>query len=194
MISTSIHNVKKTAAVVFAGIAIAISLTACGTGGEQTGGADGLAVDNQEAAFTDWRIKFDACLKDQGVEVQSLQTSMNSGDSESDGGSGTGGGETGAATLDMSGVDMDEFQKAYDSCLDKVGEPPVDPNMPSPEEMNEQMLAFAKCMRDAGYDFPDPEPVSGNGVAPAMRLGGDDVDPAVMEKCSSDAGMGGNSK
>ena len=44
-----------------------------------------------------------------------------------------------------------------------------DPNATIPPEHVEQMLAFAKCMRDHGVDFPDPQ-FSGGGMS--VQIGG----------------------
>jgi len=41
------------------------------------------------------------------------------------------------------------------------------------------MLAYARCMRDNGVDFPDPQPVSGSGGAQVIPI---DLGSAVFEK------------
>ena len=53
----------------------------------------------------------------------------------------------------------------------------------------EQLLAFAACMRDQGIDFPDPEFTEGG-----VSMGGDTGDPefqAASDACGGTPGKGG---
>ncbi len=50
---------------------------------------------------------------------------------------------------------------AMEACGDLLAalQPEIDPEQQA--EQNEQLLAFAECMRREGVDFPDPDPVRG---------------------------------
>lgn len=69
--------------------------------------------------------------------------------------------------LNLTNVNMDAFNKAYGGCIDEIGDIPIDPNMPTEEEIFESHLKFAGCMREAGYDYPDPVKGAG-GMTPAF--------------------------
>jgi hypothetical protein len=84
---------------------------------------------------------------------------------------------------------MEAYGAASKICSEKLGEMPTPPGMPSPEEMQKGMLAFAKCMREAGYDYPDPE-VSKDGAISMQAMAMDELDPQVMEDCSKESDMG----
>lgn len=67
------------------------------------------------------------------------------------------------------------------------GEPPS-------EDFNDAALEYARCMRDKGFDVPDPEIINGDGGA-EIRLGtGDGIDPddeefrAAEEACVDELG------
>lgn len=80
--------------------------------------------------MADWQTKLNDCLAAEGVDPNRKR--------QPNGGS----------------------QAAYTKCYAEVGPPPqVDgPPRPSREESLKMDLAFAKCMREAGYDYPDPDP------------------------------------
>ena len=84
-------------------------------------------------------------------------------------------------------IDMKQYEAASKVCTKKLGEMPIPPGMPSPEEMQESMLKFAKCMREAGYDYPDPEVSKGGGIS-IQAMPADEYDPAVMDSCSEESG------
>jgi hypothetical protein len=51
---------------------------------------------------------------------------------------------------------------------------------------HEQQLKFAKCMRDNGYDMPDPEPATGGVVVAGKAVSpGDTAFAAAFEQCRS---------
>lgn len=158
------------------GIGLLIALSACAP--TSSDGPD-LASGDSQAEYDDWSLEFGECMKEEGVDV-----SMSAGTSSSAETS-----EDSATTLDLGEMDLEAMEAAHETCIEKVGEPPVQPGMPDSEEMNEAMLAFAACMREAGYDFPDPE-ISGDGGVVAMQaMPADDIDPAVMEACNEEAGF-----
>jgi hypothetical protein len=67
-------------------------------------------------------------------------------------------------------IDSDAFRKARNACGSPFGS--ADPPALSDEQreqLQETMLAFAKCMREHGVDMPDPDFSGGGGV---FRVGG----------------------
>lgn len=88
---------------------------------------------------------------------------------------------------------FEEAQKACNYLLENVT-----PNL-SPEdqsELQDQLLAYAKCMRDHGIDFPDPQ-ITESGTGFGVLVGGDGgvdpSDPAFQEAqkaCGSEVGGG----
>ncbi|GAA1726839.1 hypothetical protein GCM10009809_23200 [Isoptericola hypogeus] len=161
------------AALALAGIGLATVLAACSQNPEPAT-ADPVA-DSQEQSFDDWQLAYNDCMKDQGVD---LSGSGSETDVE---------GSMQGFDDDSASVDMDEVNAAGKICEEKVGPSPVQADEPDFDELNQSMLDFAACMREAGHDFPDPE-MSADG---AMELGEqpDDVDPEVAAACSEEAGV-----
>ena len=98
------------------------------------------------------------------------------------------GGMTGS--VDLSKYDMVAFDKAYAKCAETIGDPPVDENQPTEQEMFDFQLVFASCMREAGYDYPDPvkgQPVSTGAFGP-------ETDGDVVDKCTNKASGQENGK
>ncbi|OJX97934.1 MAG: hypothetical protein BGO96_13610 [Micrococcales bacterium 73-15] len=152
-----------------AALALTGLLTSCAA--DQSAQEDAeLDTSNEQTDFDDWNRDFTACMADQGVDLPS------------------GSGGDGVTMLDPGEVDMDELLSAQQTCYDQVGEPPASPDDPGVEEQNEAELAFAKCMRDAGYDFPDPGS-SGSGTTTTTLEG--EVDPQDIMTCREAAGLGG---
>ncbi|WP_130506362.1 hypothetical protein [Microterricola gilva] len=150
-----------------AGAVLLLGLTACAPAADS--GAE-LKTDDYETSVVDWRQKFDDCMLDAGFDLNQ----------ENADGSPTN-------TIDTSQFDMAEFDKAYAACTEKVGEPPVDESLPTEEELFDSQLAFATCMREFGYDYPDP--VKGNGgMTPAL---GPEVNPDDIDACSAKAEQAG---
>ena len=85
---------------------------------------------------------------------------------------------------DENGVDVDA---AVQQCTDEVGVAPEGDPADTDEMYTEQLLTYAKCMREAGYDVPDPNP--NNGGIVVQPNGGPDADPADVERCIEEAGL-----
>lgn len=163
-------------AVAVAGIALMSGalLTACassgGSGDAATGGG-GVSNATFEQEMTAWTEKFDACMRDEGIDVP--ERSPNE-------------------MLDLSslGIDGETYQAASTTCTKKVGQPPVDPTVPSPDELYKMQLAFAKCMREAGYEWDDPAPPSDDGMAGTAAIEAGEYDEKTLDACSVTAGFG----
>lgn len=145
-------------AAVAASAVVALGLAACAPASDSSE----LKTDaSLEASIADWRIQMDDCMLAAGFDLT------------------TGGDDASSNPIDTSQFDMEEFDKAYTSCIDQVGEPPVDESLPTEEEMFESQLIFAKCMREAGYDYPDPAKGAG-GMMPAF---GPETNPDDLDSC-----------
>jgi hypothetical protein len=59
------------------------------------------------------------------------------------------------ANLNLQGLNREALAKAMEACQDKAPEG----LLPQPnQEQAEKWRQFAQCMRDSGYDIPDPDP------------------------------------
>jgi hypothetical protein len=158
-----------------AALALAGLLAACGSDGDGSGGSDDVASvsgddsdeqaqgdDQAEEELLDWV----ECMRDEGIDIPD-PTRDEDGNLVIDGpGIRLGGGDSeGSTSSDDEGADGDEPSvdpEDMDAAMEKCGEPPaLGPNDISEEdrqEMEENALAFAECMRDEGIeDFPDPD-------------------------------------
>ena len=127
-------------------------------------------------------LEFAACMRDSGIDMDDPQFGVSGGRF----GFGPGGEDVPAFDLQSS-----EFQNAMETCgsfLESM-RPDLDPEEEA--ERAEERLEMAQCMRDRGWDFPDPDP--GSGFGPRMLEGGLDFgDPALREDitaCQSDLGI-----
>jgi hypothetical protein len=141
-------------------LALVLVLAACGSGSTTAGvatleGADGAAADattttqaggvDQEQAMLD----FASCMRDNGVDMQDPTV-------DADGNvqfGGFGGGQ------DSSDADREKIRTAMEACRDLLqgvslgrGGGNFDPT-----QLEDTMLQYAQCMRDNGYDMPDPD-------------------------------------
>jgi hypothetical protein len=152
------------------------------------GGSTKVSQRERDAAFR----KFTECMRDHGVEMQDPEV-------------GDDGSFTISAQADTqagTGPADPDFQAANEACqkyLDGVinGGDREAPSAAEIEKIQRQALKFARCMRAAGFDFPDPQFQSGSGGGGMVMIGGpgesiDPTDPAVqaaMTKCQKAAGM-----
>ncbi len=172
--------------------ALALTTAACGGGKDDGSGVaslsgsssttekvrpagGGTAASGVSAEFEDAMVAFAKCMRENGVDFPDP---------------GSGGGL-------MIGPDSDidpqspEFKAAEAECKPILDE--AEKSMPKPSEeemakMRDQMLAFAKCMRGEGIDFPDPEFGEGGRMKAPV---GDHDDPdfkKAEEKCSKENG------
>lgn len=154
-------NIKPTSMLrrTLAGLGTALLLVGMAACAPGTANDGELKSEGNQLTPEQWRIDIDDCMTKAGFD-------MGSGDS--------------SEPLNLSNVDMDEFDKAYGGCIDEIGDIPIDPNMPTEDEIFESQLKFAACMREAGYDHPDP--VKGDGGLSGAF--GPETDYEVVEKCS----------
>lgn len=117
-----------------------------------------------------WQHEFDRCMKGKGVNTEGGGIPVNPDGSPLE--------------PDENGVDVDA---AVQQCTDEVGVAPEGDPADTDELYTEQLLTYAKCMREAGYDVPDPNP--NNGGIVVQPNGGPDADPADVERCNEEAGL-----
>lgn len=159
MIVSKTRRTLRASATLLVGSTLLLGLSACGTA---TSGDTALKEDSN-LTIEQWRADIDGCMLGAGFDI---------------GGSG---GDGPSGSVDISKFDMEAFDKAYATCIKKIGDAPVDENQPTEDEMFEVQLVFAKCMRDAGYDYPDP---AKGAMSPAF---GPETDPKVLDACSEKA-------
>jgi hypothetical protein len=115
-----------------------------------------------EDAFLDYA----RCMREHGIDMPDPDTTGGPGivkfgavASSADGGS----------SADMSNPGLSKFEDADKACRDLLGD--VGPQTMDPkqqQEMQDQALAFSRCMREHGIDMPDPT-FSGQGAV-TMKL------------------------
>lgn len=142
--------------------ALGLLAAACGSGESSEGIAslqDGAAAEESsstttaasadpEQAFLD----FAACMREHGVDMPDPEISS------------AGGGfafgitvEGGPAEGGPSSAELDQMMAANEACQHFLEGVVQEFERPDMSEMQDQMLAFAQCMRDHGVDMPDPE-------------------------------------
>ncbi|WP_285037999.1 hypothetical protein [Plantibacter sp. lyk4-40-MEA-4] len=120
-------------------LALMLGLTACsGSAEAPSSGASPSTADSYAEAFDDYTISLAGCLRDQGFDVPDPEPGT-------------------AITLDGG----EAMNTAYDACADELGPPPVNPDQPSKAEISDELRLRAQCLRDQGFDVPDPD---ANGV------------------------------
>lgn len=172
-----------------AGLALAVT-AACGgdtarsgvaslSGSTSTTASDsrggGTAASGISAEFEDAMVAFAECMRENGIDFPDP---------------GSGGGLIIGPDSDIDPEDPD-FKAAEAECKPILDE--AEKSMPKPSEeelakMRDSMLAFARCMRGEGIDFPDPEFGEGGRMEAPL---GDHDDPdfrEAAEKCSKETG------
>ncbi|UNK69561.1 hypothetical protein [Microbacterium sp. H1-D42] len=145
-------------------VLLALTMTACAPAG---GSDPELKSGDYETSLMEWRDNMDACMLKAGFDLKP-------------------GGSDSTEAIDLSQYDMAEFDAAYAECSKEVGEAPVDESLPTEDEIFESQLIFAQCMRDAGYDYPDPVKGSG-GMSQAF---GPETNPDDIDACDAKANEG----
>lgn len=155
------------------GIGLLLTLTACAPAAPES---PELQSGDSDAAYEEWSADFVTCMKEQGIDIQ-MGTA--SGDSSSSSDS--------SDAVDPGEIDPEAMAAAQDTCIEELGDPPVDPNMPDMDEINAATLRFAACMRELGYDYADPEISADGSVGMTQAMSADEFDPADIDTCSERA-------
>ncbi|HEY8523713.1 MAG TPA: hypothetical protein VIL48_02035 [Acidimicrobiales bacterium] len=133
-----------------AAVAVAGLLGACGSDGSDNGDA-GSGTGTGSAA-EDATLAYARCMRDNGVEDFPDP----------------GVGEDGGLRLSTGDATDPDFEDAEHECRPILDEAQQAGTQLSPEEeaaQRDRALALARCMRDRGWDFPDPEVEEGGGIA-----------------------------
>lgn len=174
--------------------ALALTLAACGSSGSaevaslsETGGAgtdvaEDAATTTDDASDEEAILAFSACMREHGIE-DFEDPDIGADGSISFGLRGQAGGE----------FDREAMQAAMDACRSHLDGLALARGGGDRTEIEDQLYELAACMRDNGYDMPDPdfgsEPGSGGG--PFGEL--DPEDPAfqaALETCEDVFGAG----
>jgi hypothetical protein len=142
-------------AVLVGALALTLGVAACGGGGK-TGGVASLSGANKPTATTtaggttdtkQAALAFARCMRQHGIDMPDPQFNGNQITQKF------------RARPGQRGPDDPKFKAAQQACqkyLPNGGQPPK----PSPQEQ-QQLLAFARCMRQHGINLPDPKPDGG---------------------------------
>ena len=125
------------------GLILLLLATACGDSGD-----DGIASLEGEAAVTSTTavdaqtalLDFAECVREQGVDIDdpTLDSAGNFGFVPSD-------------------VDPDELLAARDACSEFLADISIEAFGFDRTAIEDQLFAYAQCMRDNGFDMPDPD-------------------------------------
>ncbi|MFL1381272.1 hypothetical protein [Nocardiopsis protaetiae] len=149
----------RVSAYALGAVTAGLLLTGCGVlggdGGEEAGGT-------REPTMEEAMVDFAACMRENGIDMPDPE---------------------GEGMISLPAVDPDdeEYLAALEACEDIL---PVDENAPSEEELFQEGLLMAECMRAEGFDMPDPE--RGQGIAIPIEPGDDEGMEAMM-RCSEQA-------
>jgi hypothetical protein len=133
-------------------LAVLAALTACAGSGDVT------ASPSASASDLDQGLAFAQCMRDNGVP--------DFPDPDPDGGFSSAAGK----------LDEADAQKALDACRDLL---PAARQQQQDPEQQEKLLKMAQCMREQGYDVPDPDPDNPGGLL--GDIGVDRTDPKVQQ-------------
>jgi len=161
-----------------AALALTMSLSACGADAEEPGvatlngtdesgdGGDGEEADSEED-LEEQALAFSECMRENGVpdfpdpQIEDGRIQMRMGGPD-------GGGE----------LDQEAVEKAMEACEDLAPRGGGNFSEEDRQEMQDAFLEYAQCMRDNGYDMPDPDFGSGEGM---FRMQGEPDDPAFQK-------------
>jgi hypothetical protein len=194
--------------VAVAVLALAAAGAGCGRSGDDD--SDVASIDDSSAAaapdeeaddgggssgpgsqeFQDAMLEYAECMRDHGIDMPDPEFQGDGGVTQM-----MPEGEAGGPGP------SEEFEAADEACQPIIEDAMPEAEELSPEEQAErqdQMVAMAECMRDKGYDMPDPQ-VDSNGRVRIERRGSPSSDTGPqedqeqfqedMEACSEEAGL-----
>jgi hypothetical protein len=161
------------------------------TAGDKTGSdsEDKDTEDKEKTNPEDAMLAFARCMREHGVDMPDPDTSGGGGVMTFSAGPASGG--------ERIDADGSKFQKAHEACKDLMGDAgPMNLSPEQEKEMQDQALAFSRCMREHGVNMPDPS-FDGEGHL-MMKIGPDDgLDPEdprfqeAQQACGSAFGPAG---
>lgn len=132
-----------------------LALSACSP--QSSAGDGGIANEGT----LQWRLEFAECMRGQGIDMEDPAPN-------------------GAVPATGPEDETPERQAATEFCLEELGAPPVQPGGETEQQVHEDQLVIAKCLREQGFDVADPEP-GGSLVLP------DNLSEEIAELCGVDA-------
>jgi hypothetical protein len=134
-------------------LALGLVIAACSSGAPDSGVAS-IAIDpasepmDQDNADTssdeDDLLAFAACLRDEGLDVDDPTVDVD-------------GILQPPRARDLQNVDRDVARAAFEACSDLLAEVTFGLASQDLTEIQDNFLEFAVCMRENGYDMPDPD-------------------------------------
>ena len=133
-------------------IAIALFISACTIGGEESqngvvtiDSTTATTIAIESVTFEEGVLSFAQCMREEGLDFPDPSFDI---DGNPDFG-------------DVSIENQDEFEEAFDNCEDILRQAlpeqfDLDPEVEA--ALIDSSLEFSQCMRDQGIDFPDPKP------------------------------------
>jgi hypothetical protein len=137
-----------------------LALAACGGGEEPEEGGEGLS----EAAVQDAGLRFARCMREHGIDMPDPQP---------------GRGGLRGLLVDGDRTNDPGFRKAESDCRKHLQGLVSEIDEGQRREFEEARLEFARCMREKGFDVPDPARGGGQQGAGLGEL--DLEDPRVQE-------------
>ncbi|MFD4589351.1 hypothetical protein [Streptomyces rubiginosohelvolus] len=132
-------------------LAAALALTATACSGDGGGTKDGGSASGSKKTKEDQALEHRKCLREQGLDIPEPKP-----------------GENGmGVTIDGGSMDKEKMEKAFKACEDKaVGGGPKELT----QAEKDKLVAYARCMRQNGFDMPDPKFDGGAmQAAPALK-------------------------
>ena len=187
---TTSHHTRTVVQRILAATAVTLLLglsAACGNGSgdddsalpDAAGASSASPAGDDEADLDpeDAMLKFAECMREHGVDMPDPSPG-------------------GGVRMNGEGLSEDQMEAAQAACqkwMDMAE--PEDGGKELTEEEKQSFLDMAACMRERGYNFPDPE-FDGGRVTQKVEKGEGDLpgpdDPAFqqdMEECSAEAGL-----
>jgi hypothetical protein len=158
--------------------AASLFLAACGGGGAATAG-------DSRAELREAALKYAQCMRKHGVDMPDPKFN--------------GGGIAvqigGPGTKRIPKATMDEAQRACRKIMERVKPPSM--SKEDQAKARESALKMARCMRERGFDFPDPQFSEGGGIRQRIGGPGSNMNPEdprfqqAMQACSKQSGEHG---
>src|SRR6266496_627709 len=167
------------AIITFVAVGASTALVACG-------GA--ASSEDAQAKAEDAALDFAKCMREHGVDVPDPKP--NSG----------GGGGFGFQIRSSNPEENQKFQDAQDACGGILQKAIPEGDRPDPAEMRDKLHQMTECLRNKGYDVPEPtfagpgDNPPDNPQAPSQELQNlmDDPDfQQAQEDCGKEAGLPG---
>ncbi|MFE7511648.1 hypothetical protein ACFU8I_10545 [Streptomyces sp. NPDC057540] len=132
----TIRRIIRTAAAPSLAAALALFATACS--GNDPGAKEDASV-NEEGKKADQAFEHRKCLREQGLDVPEPKP-----------------GESGVGlTIGGDGMSKEKMEKAFKACASKAGGAGFGKEPTQADK--DKALAYAKCMRENGFNMPDPK-------------------------------------